>query len=607
MLHVLESVKMAFIGKEASVRDPTQTGQKDCQREVKEVFEKLLSWREQSQDQFSAIINAHSSSINWGINDLVEKVDELQTELLVIRKERNVLLDTVDNLNIEIRHLSAKLPNLEPPDKHFKHDIQVLDNSEIEFQNTGEQDVDRQIIKGEPGYEDASVDSVHDGDLLDDWDYMDDTAINDSADEHGNNVEHRLANKDHTQNKVVIQKKEDRLRVSNKRKRDSTTKDENLITIKNNIHPEDVVCPECSFAFSTNENLKIHMANVHPNVEVSEESPRDDDQANEQSDHPRVEDISPQDMKMSPEKKLPEASYNQDRYKLRCEQCPYGTSRRSNLKSHIKAVHDKIRNHVCEKCDYASSQKSDLRIHMITVHKMGEKKFKCEKCPYTSAHKGNFDHHINGVHKKIRNHVCEECDYAASQKKDLRTHMINVHTMGEKKFKCDLCPYTTALKYHFNTHIKGVHKKIRNYVCEDCDYAAKDKSSLNKHIKTVHGKIRNYVCEKCDYAASEKSGLRIHMVNVHKIGEKKFKCEKCPYTSAHKGHLNYHINIVHKKIKTHVCADCGYAASRKRDLEQHKESQHKIGNPKLKCNLCLFETCYKDSLRRHVKKMHLKI
>ena len=146
---------LGMFGPQVSAREPSQMGQKDCQREAREAFEKLCSWREQSQNQFTDIINSYSNRISRGISDLAEKVGEQQTELLVIRKERDVLLEAVNNLNVEIRHLNAKFPKSNPPDEQFEHDTQVLDNLEEDIQNATEQDEETQTIKSEPGYEDA--------------------------------------------------------------------------------------------------------------------------------------------------------------------------------------------------------------------------------------------------------------------------------------------------------------------------------------------------------------------------------------------------------------------------------------------------------------------
>ena len=489
-------------GPQASAREPSQMGQKDCQREAREAFEKLCSWREQSQNQFTDIINSYSDRISRGISDLVEKVGEQQTELSVIRKERDVLLETVDNLNVEIRHLSAKFHNLNSQDKHFEHSTQVLDNLKKD-RNAPEQDVERQIIKSEPGQEEELVESIHNEDnsdpnvmenkryQLDDSDYVEDTAINDNADVHGNNVEHRLAKNNHSQNKLAsVQKKKDEIIIGNTRKGYSPIKEENLQTSEKNLHTECYICPECCFEFSTNENLKIHMTNVHPTMEVSEESPRSDEQSREQSD-----------------------------------------------------------NHVGDECDYSASAKDELITRMLNAHKIKENVFKCDLCPQTTTQKRNLKRHIQAVHAKIRDSVCEKCDYSATQKSDLRNHMMTVHKIGEKTFKCDQCNYISTRKTLLNRHINLVHYKIRNHTCKYCGYAASENNKLEIHVKRVHDRIRNHVCDKCDYAASQKRDLMLHMVTIHKMGEKKFKCDQCPYTSALKSRLTRHRSALHEKIR----------------------------------------------------------
>ena len=66
--------------------------QRSCQSEVRDVFEKLISLREESHRQFSDIIVSHGTSISKGIDELVEEVSGLKAELSVVRKEKNVLI-----------------------------------------------------------------------------------------------------------------------------------------------------------------------------------------------------------------------------------------------------------------------------------------------------------------------------------------------------------------------------------------------------------------------------------------------------------------------------------------------------------------------------------
>ena len=509
---------------------PAQEHHEDYQNEAREVFQKLCLWREESHKQLSDIIDAHNTSLIKGINDLVERVDELQTELMVIKKERNVLLETVDHLNIEIRHHGAQIPNADPPDKHSQHDIQAMDSSEVEVPNTIVQDIESQIIKDEPDYEDSLEHNQSDQNIIE---HSNNHATSDGRTEvPGTYDDQRRTKKDGTKSKDgTSNQKKDAYQAHNPRKGN-----------------EEFVCPECSFAFSTSYNLRVHLKNVHPTMEVVEEIPSDDDLLREHSDPPRTEDkVALTEMKIASEDSLLETNKRLNKNeRFRCEQCPYGASRRCDLNRHIKVVHDKIRNHACEECDYTTSSKGDL------------------------------DRHRRTMHKRMKNHACEECDYTASDKGNL------------------------------NKHIKAVHDRIKNHACEECNYTASCKGSMDKHIRRVHIRIKNHVCEECDFAAIENNELRRHKLNIHNTGEnklKKFKCGQCPYTTAHKGRLEVHINGVHKNIRNHVCDVCEKGFTNLTNLKTHKDSVHKMGK-KFKCELCSFETYLKHSFGNHAKTVH---
>ena len=95
------------------------------QSEVGSFFEKLGIWREESHKEFFNIIQFHSSSINKGINDLVQEVSELKSKLSTVTSERNELLETVHNLRNDIRLRNAVLPSTQPT--HSNELIQTLD------------------------------------------------------------------------------------------------------------------------------------------------------------------------------------------------------------------------------------------------------------------------------------------------------------------------------------------------------------------------------------------------------------------------------------------------------------------------------------------------
>ena len=143
--------------------------------------------------------------------------------------------------------------------------------------------------------------------------------------------------------------------------------------------------------------------------------------------------------------------------KNKCEECQYETPSIRNLKRHIKAVHDKIRNFVCDICGYAASQKVHLKQHNDAVHKMTESTYKCGKCSYKSNLKRDVKKHIQFVHGKIRNHVCDECDYATSDKSVLSCHKAAVHKTGDREFRCELCPHKSYWKHSLQRHVRNIH------------------------------------------------------------------------------------------------------------------------------------------------------
>ena len=214
------------------------------------------------------------------------------------------------------------------------------------------------------------------------------------------------------------------------------------------------VCQVCSFVFSTNENLSIHMRNIHSKFDDSEFFLEKDDHSNDPGnniDMTAHKEASKQNHRVSV-KQVGDS-------KLKCEQCSYSSVDKSNMKKHIRGVHEKIKNHKCEECGYAATQKNSLIQHRAYIHKIGEKKFKCDQCPYKSFLRGTVKRHIYGVHDKIRNNVCDECGHAFNEKKDLENHKISVHKMGEEKFKCDLCPYKSRVKNNLSRHVKSTHFK----------------------------------------------------------------------------------------------------------------------------------------------------
>ena len=563
----------------------------DISNELREMFQPFESWRDESQRQFSNIIESHKNKINKRINDLVEEVCDLQAKLSATTKEKNDLIETVNNLSGGIRQLSATLPTVQPlPASNQDQEFQGNDSSEVALSKS----LELTEARGESGgLEECVEDAVE---RQDNYPLEERSYLNDEA------------NHEQTESMEFCSSRQNSLQMDL-----NSSQEETLAHQKNGYHSDKHMCPECNFEFSTAENFRIHFNNLHSNLEVSEANSEDIRESSQQIDNTKTSEV----------------------VALKDRILPTGSN---NIKKHIKGVHEKLRKYVCQECKYAFYQKSNLTNHLLSVHNFGDK-LKCQECPYETPLKYNLKLHIRRVHEKIKDHFCgecrEQCDYTASQKSKLTHHMVSAHKSGDRQFRCDQCPYTSTIQQIVNKHIKVVHDKIREYACTECNYATSKMSYLTRHLFHVHNigdrqlkcdlclfetafkvdlkrhmsavhndgkqKLR---CEQCDYTASQKSNLKYHMVSAHKIGDQQHTCNICPYTSANPNFLKRHILAVHEKIKRYVCRECGYAASYKNSLKVHMDSVHNKG-VEHNCDLCSFKTYFKANLRNHVKKTHL--
>ena len=251
----------------------------DFQSEVTTLFEKLNLWREESQKEFSNIINYHSDSMNKGINDLIE-------QLAAVTKERNELIKKVDLLNCEVRkqNVNSKF-------------IPLL----LDFGRNATNDKQEMRKAGKHGMKRKSGEEFAGGGISDHMEEQD--QLNDQVD------------------------------------LDDLNLDEDISGMEDGDH----ICPECNSTFSTNKDLKIHLINDHSKFKLAEENSEDNVEFTEQNYNLRISEVkSMPDTKISKGRKLQSGS-GKRRKMLKCERCDYETSMRGCLSKHVQGVHKKVR------------------------------------------------------------------------------------------------------------------------------------------------------------------------------------------------------------------------------------------------------------------------
>ena len=106
---------------------------------------------------------------------------------------------------------------------------------------------------------------------------------------------------------------------------------------------------------------------------------------------------------------------------FKCDQCQKDFSSKINLRSHIKDVHDKIKQFACSSCEVKISRNSSLKLHIKAVHdKILD--IECNVCEYKCSDNGNLQRHIKSSHDKIRDIECNLCEYKSSDKGNFQRH-----------------------------------------------------------------------------------------------------------------------------------------------------------------------------------------
>ena len=120
---------------------------------------------------------------------------------------------------------------------------------------------------------------------------------------------------------------------------------------------------------------------------------------------------------------------NDEPYVCPYPKCKYVSNRRSNVRRHLVAMHEKINTpYVC--CGLSFDRKADLRHHNIEKHPQGVG-YRCEwpECDKSFERKALLERHIK-THTQEKLYKCphDGCNYGTSQKFNLQRH-VKVHCM----------------------------------------------------------------------------------------------------------------------------------------------------------------------------------
>ncbi|CAK9832430.1 Zinc finger protein 112 [Anthophora retusa] len=141
----------------------------------------------------------------------------------------------------------------------------------------------------------------------------------------------------------------------------------------------------------------------------------------------------------------------------KCDMCGKTYANSKCLKSHIQAVHSKLRPYVCNVCGHSSARKAMLQMH-LRQH-TGDKPFSCELCEYKTGDHNTLRRHIM-QHTGFRPYKCPHCSYTAIQSSSYKNHLKSRHPLLSGLFTCDLCPFKTVKNESYIQHVRGHEKGL---------------------------------------------------------------------------------------------------------------------------------------------------
>ena len=144
--------------------------------------------------------------------------------------------------------------------------------------------------------------------------------------------------------------------------------------------------------------------------------------------------------------------------KVQCSICDKFLAGPFSLKEHIKAIHDKIMTHHCPECQKGFSHLSNMNRHIRLVHQnmvVSSKYVNCHICQKV-VKDTSLKKHIKAIHERTREHVCSYCNKAFSQRFTLKEHISAKH-VKQYEHKCALCHRQFAHKTNFTRHMRTVH------------------------------------------------------------------------------------------------------------------------------------------------------
>ena len=148
----------------------------------------------------------------------------------------------------------------------------------------------------------------------------------------------------------------------------------------------------------------------------------------------------------------------------------------------------------------------EVKTEIDSVQDLKKVAFQCSQCDKVVQSSSNLKTHMKWIHELVRDrHICEVCCKTFAIAKDLKNHQM-VHT-GERNFPCHICGKSYQKKDYLIRHTR-IHTGEKPYSCEHCGKSFSDPSSFKGHTRSH---TDTFACSICGKVLLYEKSLKLHL------------------------------------------------------------------------------------------------
>lgn len=270
----------------------------------------------------------------------------------------------------------------------------------------------------------------------------------------------------------------------------------------------------------------------------------------------------------------------------------------TKLYEHYQNFHRETPDFKCSECELRFMQPKSLRKHLVSEHNFiddsvdenAANRVQCGICGLLVRH---IVSHVKAVHEKIKDFKCPFCDKQFHKSSGVTRHVRCVHEK-KKVFECPICNKmfgdSSYLFKHIRCHGDKMKSTFRSEVKTNnigknyCFVCRKDAvGDMTDHFNTFHPKS-TFECNVCFRRYPRKESLQRHYNAFHEQNPVKFQCDICGNFLIDKDNMRKHLVIHFGKVINRPVNMSGKTSNNARNfvklIEKIKKEEKKMKSPK---------------------------